>query len=59
MKPRSLRFVEVGAKFERHPHCRDFQSTQDSGHAKSHGLDTWIDLRLVAQLLGRGCSGER
>ena len=42
------------AKSEQHSHCIEFQSTQDSGHAKSHGPDTWIDRRHVTQLLGFG-----
>ena len=50
-KPSSLRLVEVGAEFERHSRCGDLQPTQDSGHVKSHGLDTWVDLRHVTQLL--------
>ena len=58
-EPRSLRFVEAGAESERHAHCGDLQSTQDSGHATSYGPETWIALRHVTQLLGPGCSGER
>ena len=46
-KPRSPRFVEAGAESERHSHCGDLQSTQDSGHAQSHGPDTWIDVRIT------------
>ena len=42
----SLRFAEAGAEFGRHSHCGELQPTEDSGHAKSHGLDSWIDLRL-------------
>ena len=34
----------------------DLQPTRDTGHVKAHGLDTWVDLRLVTQLLGPECS---
>ena len=57
-KPNSLRLVEVGAVFGWHSHCGDLQPTQDSGHVKSHGLDTRF-LRHVTQLLGPECSDER
>ena len=57
--PRGLRFVEAGAESEQRSHCGDLQPTQDSGHAKSYGPDTWIAPWHVTQLLGPGCSGER
>ena len=47
-------FVEGGAESELHSHCRDFQSTQDTGHAKLHGPDSWFDSRHAKQLLGLG-----
>ena len=42
--PCSLRFIEAGAESERCSHCRDPQPTQDGGHAKWYGPDTWIAL---------------
>ena len=53
-EPHGFRFVEAGAESERHSHCRDFQSTQDSGHAKLHGPDSWFDRRHATRLLGFG-----
>ena len=51
-------FVEGGAESELHSRRGDLQPTQDSGHAKSRGPDTWIDRRHVTQLLGPECSDE-
>ena len=34
--------VEVRAEFGRHSRCGDLQPTQEDGHSKPHGLDTWI-----------------
>ena len=46
-------FVEGGAESELHLRRGDLQPSEDGGHSKPHGLDTWISLRHVTQLLRR------
>ena len=49
----------MSAEFKRHSRCGDLQPTQDSGHVKLHGLDTWVDFRHATKLLGPECSDAR
>ena len=50
-------FVEGGAESELHSRRGDLQPSEDGGH-RPHGLDTWISLRHVTQLLGPESSDE-
>ena len=54
----TLRAVDVGTELQRQSRRGDLQPAPDGGHSKPHGLDTWMALRHVTQLLGPECSNE-